>query len=122
MTIENIVARRQYDLTAVDSLLAKQKHLGNSVRARRHERRRPQSRLHVPFIIKKLAARLVPWPGIEAGLEVPETSVMSFSLPGRPNRRHNYNTVTTGTSEPRNYASRAESLNRLARKSACAGA
>ena len=26
---------------------------------------------------------LVPRPGIEPGLEVPETSVMSFSLPGR---------------------------------------
>jgi hypothetical protein len=25
----------------------------------------------------------VPRPGIEPGLEVPETSVMSFSLPGR---------------------------------------
>ena len=27
--------------------------------------------------------RRVPRPGIEPGLEVPETSVMSFSLPGR---------------------------------------
>jgi hypothetical protein len=27
--------------------------------------------------------RMVPRPGIEPGLEVPETSVMSFSLPGR---------------------------------------
>ena len=26
---------------------------------------------------------MVPRPGIEPGLEVPETSVMSFSLPGR---------------------------------------
>ena len=29
---------------------------------------------------------LVPRPGIEPGLEVPETSVMSFSLPGRGGR------------------------------------
>ena len=27
-------------------------------------------------------APLVPRPGVEPGLEVPETSVMSFSLPG----------------------------------------
>jgi hypothetical protein len=47
---------------------------------------------------------LVPRPGIEPGLEVPETSVMSFSLPGRPGRRHQYITVMAGTSEPGNLA------------------
>jgi hypothetical protein len=46
----------------------------------------------------------VPRPGIEPGLEVPETSVMSFSLPGRPGRRHQYITVMAGTSEPGNLA------------------
>ena len=47
---------------------------------------------------------VVPRPGIEPGLEVPETSVMSFSLPGRPGRRHHYTTVAAGTSEPGNLA------------------
>ena len=33
--------------------------------------------------ISAVAADVVPRPGIEPGLEVPETSVMSFSLPGQ---------------------------------------
>ena len=34
-------------------------------------------------ILEKPRILLVPRPGIEPGLEVPETSVMSFSLPGQ---------------------------------------
>ena len=34
-----------------------------------------------------LTDRLVPRPGVEPGLEVPETSVMSFSLPGLTNEQ-----------------------------------
>ena len=33
--------------------------------------------------LQRVFAQLVPRPGVEPGLEVPETSVMSFSLPGR---------------------------------------
>ena len=32
--------------------------------------------------LQRVFTRLVPRPGVEPGLEVPETSVMSFSLPG----------------------------------------
>ncbi len=46
----------------------------------------------------------LPRPGVEPGLEVPETSVMSFSLPGRDAgelRQYITRGGATGTSPPR---------------------
>ena len=36
---------------------------------------------------RTLTRSVVPRPGVEPGLEVPETSVMSFSLPGRKQKQ-----------------------------------
>src|SRR5271167_3305606 len=45
---------------------------------------------------KAVGAGRLPRPGIEPGLEVPETSVMSFSLPGR---RQNQESIARGRDE-----------------------
>ncbi len=39
------------------------------------------------LFVSSVVKWMVPRPGVEPGLEVPETSVMSFSLPGHRNRR-----------------------------------
>ena len=43
---------------------------------------RLDERAHTREVGSALMDRAVPRPGIEPGLEAPETSVMSFSLPG----------------------------------------
>jgi hypothetical protein len=53
-----------------------------------HDAAKPATNFGAPMgeakklLIFQLLATIVPRPGVEPGLEVPETSVMSFSLPG----------------------------------------
>jgi hypothetical protein len=53
---------------------------------------------------EKSLISLVPRPGVEPGLEVPETSVMSFSLPGRAGRQKDYIRLGDRTSNARDMA------------------
>ena len=48
--------------------------------------------------IKDNLSAMLPRPGVEPGLEVPETSVMSFSLPGQRQSHFNYRTARCFTS------------------------